>query len=967
MSLLKFFRNLNLGVKLNLVVTLTLAFLLGANVIITTRIIDQTTQTGQQRAEQETVIVQSRLAEAEQEVLTAAKLLVNAPGLVEAVANRDASATRTAALVAAAPLDLDDVIFVDAEGDSITSTRKGAVPLLSTEEEALFRFALLGIETTDVVREEEEAGLELHLAAAVPLRDASGAIVGGLVASRAVDDEFLGEINFSRRDTHLALVVDGEILAQDSPTPKRLAASSPLLLDERLIGLAFSEQTHVADDLLHGPEGVPYALAHVSLAARGEPQAVIGILTSMRERFTLQRQLTNYSVMLFALITLVAVVSMTLFVRRGITTPIGKLRAVAERMAGGDYQQRAEVTSADEIGRLADAFNILTAQLRETLEGLEQRTADLEATTADLVARRAELEAANRQQAEINRQLERAVSQSQRRATMLQASAEVSRAVTQIRDPDQLLPQITQLISRHFGFYHAGVFLIDEAGRYAVLRAANSEGGQRMLARRHKLGVGSESIVGRVTNTGQARIALDVGADAIYFDNPDMPDTRSEMALPLRIGDQVIGALDVQSIEEAAFDEEAVAALTTMAEQVAIAIQNARLFQQTQEALEEAQRAQRRYLRQEWSQFTQERPELAHEYTLSGISPAGDAPLPEAEEAWRKGELVIADSASIKSKSSQDETPTRAALALPIKIRDQVIGVLDLQEIGAERIWTEDEVTLIQAVADQLGQALEGARLFERTQASLAETQTLFQTSRSLAAAQEIHEVWQAVINAARRRRADACALLLFDTMERENARELVLAAGWDQQDPPRVATGTHMPLSIFDLSDKLRPGQPFPVNNVAQADDISEDTRRMMTDLGFEAFLHQPIAVRGRWFGLLLILYQSPHPFAKAETDFYRTLADQAALAIEGQRLLAETQRRAEREQLIRQVTDKVHATANLETILQTTVQELSKAMGLPRVFVRLGTEKDLVAVKSDTQGPASRDERQEQKTRNP
>jgi transcriptional regulator with GAF, ATPase, and Fis domain len=265
-------------------------------------------------------------------------------------------------------------------------------------------------------------------------------------------------------------------------------------------------------------------------------------------------------------------------------------------MAGGDYQQRAEVTSADEIGRLADAFNILTAQLRETLEGLEQRA-------ADLVARRAELEAANRQQAEINRQLERAVSQSQRRATMLQASAEVSRAITQIRDPDLLLSQITQLISHHFGFYHAGVFLIDEAGQYAALRAANSEGGQRMLARRHKLGVGSESIVGRVTNTGQARITLDVDADAIYFDNPDMPDTRSEMALPLRIEDQIIGALDVQSIEEAAFDEEDVAVLATLADQVAIALENLRLFQQTQEALAEAEEVSRRYLHQEWDGF----------------------------------------------------------------------------------------------------------------------------------------------------------------------------------------------------------------------------------------------------------------------------------------------------------------------------------------------------------------------------
>jgi GAF domain-containing protein/HAMP domain-containing protein len=650
-----------------------------------------------------------------------------------------------------------------------------------------------------------------------------------------------------------------------------------------------------------------------------------------------------------SVIILAFAVVASLFITQSITGPLASLTDTATRIAAGNLTLTTSIKLDDEIGALARAFDSMTARLRQTLEGLEQqvaeRTADLEATMADLAAHSTELEETHRRQVEINRQLEETVQQSERRATLLQASAQVSRAIVQIQDLETLLPQITHLISQHFGFYHAGIFLIDQAGRYAVLRATNSQGGQRMLERHHKLEVGSQGIVGYVTGTGQPRIALNVGADAVFFNNPDLPETRSEMALPLRIGDEIIGALDVQSIQESAFEEQDISVLEALADQIAIAIGTANLLQRTQTALEEAQQIQRRYVQQEWFQFMQEQPNLAHEYTLSGVSPVGDAPLPEAQEAWSRGELIVTDHAS-----DRDGASSRAALAVPIKFRDETIGILDLQETQVDHVWTEDQIALAQAIADQLGQALEGARLFERTQASLAETQTLFETSRSLAAAQEMDEIWQAIINAAKQRRADACALLLFDTLERENALSLVLAAGWEQHDPIRLPVGTQLPLSDFAQFDTLRPGLHYSVTDLSRPGQTNEGTRQLMATLGFSALHHQPIAVRDRWFGLLTILYESAHAFTDTEINFYRTLSDQAALALESQRLLAETQRRAEREQMIRQITDKVRATPDLEMILQTTVREMSKVMGLPRVFVRLGTEKELAVTPSKT-----------------
>jgi len=203
--------------------------------------------------------------------------------------------------------------------------------------------------------------------------------------------------------------------------------------------------------------------------------------------------------------------------------PIGALTTAATEIAAGDPSRSVAIDSQDEIGQLARAFNSMTVQLRELIGSLEQRVTE---RTHDLEESRTRL---------------------QRRAAQLEASAQVARAIASVLDPDQLLNQVVHLISDHFGHYHTGIFTLDQDGRWAVLRAANSAGGARMLARSHRLEVGVTGIVGAVAHTGQPRIALDVGADAVFFDNPDLPETRSEIALPLKARGQTIGVLDVQS------------------------------------------------------------------------------------------------------------------------------------------------------------------------------------------------------------------------------------------------------------------------------------------------------------------------------------------------------------------------------------------------------------------------------------
>jgi len=184
-----------------------------------------------------------------------------------------------------------------------------------------------------------------------------------------------------------------------------------------------------------------------------------------------------------------------------------------------------------------------------------------------------------REQEQIRRALQRVIS---RYALQLTTAAEVSRAASSILDPARLLSEVVNLIRDRFNFYYVGLFLLDEGGEYALLRAGTGEAGRQMLEMGHKLEVGGTSMIGWCTAYGKARIALDVGKEAVRFDNPLLPETRSEMALPLISRGRVIGAMTIQSTKPAAFSGEDIATLQTMADQVANAIENARLFEETQ-------------------------------------------------------------------------------------------------------------------------------------------------------------------------------------------------------------------------------------------------------------------------------------------------------------------------------------------------------------------------------------------------
>jgi GAF domain-containing protein/HAMP domain-containing protein len=350
--------------------------------------------------------------------------------------------------------------------------------------------------------------------------------------------------------------------------------------------------------------------------------------------------LRNYQIQSlgFSLVTVILGLGLAWMLSRSVSLPLGDLVNVFRKVEEGDLNQKATVTTSDEIGALTVYFNRMLDRVRELQEGLESQVFE----------RTAQLEAVN----------------------------EVGQAVTAIVKPEELIHKVVHLITERFGHYYVALFLADANGRWAELKSATGETGRVLREARHRLEIGGKSMVGSSISQKKARIALDVGAEPVRFDNPLLPYTRSEIALPLFVGERVIGALDVQSTQQSAFGPQDIDTMQNMANQVAVALENARLFEETQLRLQELQKIQQRYIQQTWSARTEND---VLEYGVGDDHPvSGDT-----------------------------------SINLPLALRNQVIGTLSLT---GETEWTQEERAWIESIATQAAIALENARLMEESQ-----------------------------------------------------------------------------------------------------------------------------------------------------------------------------------------------------------------------------------------------------------
>jgi GAF domain-containing protein/HAMP domain-containing protein len=528
----------------------------------------------------------------------------------------------------------------------------------------------------------DETTSEPLVTVAVPIENAFGEFEGALLAD--VNLKFMWDLVDSLRigQEGLAYVVDreGNLLALGD-TSRVLRGENLSQLDEVARFIASTDlTTERAGALSNGINGTSVLATHVTL---GTPDWAVVIELPAAEAY--QEVVANVALALGGslIIALVAGVA-GVFVARRLAAPLLNLTDTATRIAGGETALTADIEGPTEVASLAGAFNSMTGQLRELIGSLEQQVAD---RTQDLAQRSAYLE----------------------------ATAEVGRAAASILEVDQLMRQVVELVRERFGLYYVGLFQVEQArdgagqgsrpesGSWAMLRAGTGEAGQTMLERGHRIKVG-EGMVGWSIAHNQPRVALEAGADAVRLATAELPETRSEAALPLRSRGQVIGALSVQHTEIEAFDQDTLAVLQVMADQVAVALDNARLFAESQQALEAERRAYGEISREAWEQMVRRQAVQGYRSNPQGVAPSAGRLQPQVRRAVKAGQVVVGE---------DGDAP---AVSVPIPIRDQVVGALNFRKADTGETWTDEELTLLQNMAEQLGQALESARLYQDTQ-----------------------------------------------------------------------------------------------------------------------------------------------------------------------------------------------------------------------------------------------------------
>ena len=394
------------------------------------------------------------------------------------------------------------------------------------------------------------------------------------------------------------------------------------------------------------------------------------------------------------------------------------------------------------IGRqLSQPFTDLAANVQRKSEGKpdagKQRSFGLkEAVTLEAglngIVHNIETQVSNLegQIAEKNKNLEK-------RSWQVQAISSIARTITSLQDTSSL-SEMTTMISNLLGFYHVGIFLLDEKGENVQLIAANGDEGKIMLESQYRQELDRKSNVGSVVSQGEFRIVRDFGTD-VAVRNPYLPDTRSEFIAPLRVGERILGILDIHSMDPDAFSEEKITILNTAANQIAVVIESARLSKETSEAIRESKEAVARYIEREWGGYSYNLRNKGYFFDGKRVIPLGEkVNLGENRHLPQTGRLTL-----------EKET---SELLVPIRLRGQIIGFINAKTKGEKRHLTKDDIDLLEAAAERTALTLENARLIEIAQRRANRERTIGEISAKLGAVSDIDSVMQAAVEELGRR-----------------------------------------------------------------------------------------------------------------------------------------------------------------------------------------------------------------------
>jgi GAF domain-containing protein/HAMP domain-containing protein len=379
-----------------------------------------------------------------------------------------------------------------------------------------------------------------------------------------------------------------------------------------------------------------------------------------------------------------------------LSPPLLRLRQAITAMRGGNYHEPVPATSrGDEIGSLATAFVDMREHVRKRVSELENRVA--------------------------------------MRTRDINATQEISHFAAAQRDVQSLMEQVVNLIVEQFtNIYHAQIFLLDSDRQWAVLQASTGEAGRLLLARGHRLAVGSVSLIGQVTEQGRVVVARDTATSRVHRRNEFLPETRAELAIPLKVGARTIGALDVQSQEGNAFSDDEISVLQTMADQIAVAIENARLYQESVRRLEEIERSNRLATLNAWERYMHEQRTLQLS-SVAGVTTGLDM-SDLRRQALALNQVVVGD------LTERQTVP----IAVPIQLRGQALGAVEW-ELPAQD-FDDNKLQLAQELANRLALSLDNARLFQESQRTTERERLVSSIAAKLTGQTDIEEILQTAV-----------------------------------------------------------------------------------------------------------------------------------------------------------------------------------------------------------------------------
>lgn len=473
-----------------------------------------------------------------------------------------------------------------------------------------------------------------------------------------------------------------------------------------------------------------------------------------------------------------------------------------------------------------------------------------------------------------------------RRNRDLQVAGRIGREIATLLDLDSLVPRAINLICNELGFYHAQVFLLDDTQTLAVLRYSRGEAGRQMIARGHKIRVGSSTVIGTVTGDRRAIIINDTllaGEQGKHGFNPLLPETRAEMGLPLIIGDNLIGALDIQSREPGVFLIDDLPTFQLLADQLAIAIYHAQLKAQSDARIARIDQLNRQLTREAW-ESTEEKNRLSSTY---GAAISLDAPR----------------------------------LVAPITIRGEIIGTLDAALPDGQE-FTEGDKAVLNAVAGRVALAIENARLFQETQASLSETSVLYDLNRRLNEASTLEDILLAMLSAVAPDAAGGQVWLFEDRLPDTPPDRMELVAqvtARSQENAMPVGAILHMQQHTFLVS--LRDDKIAIVNDVTETLVEDDWLREMFMMVAIRSVAFIPLNMRGLWKGLITLGFDRPRTFTDREKRLYTALIAQAGVAIDNRLLLRQTEDALSRNEKLYAASRIINTASTLEELVYAAV----------------------------------------------